>query len=110
RLCPEAVHFRRRSELPGHDQLQGNDPVQAALARLVDDTHATATNFLQKLVVAQAAAPDRTGRFLNGLGWRPSRRGGGGSRGAIQPVGVKGWEALPVFLGAGHLASATAEL
>jgi len=38
--------------LPGQDHLEGDDPAQVGLPRLVDDPHASPADLLEDLVVA----------------------------------------------------------
>ncbi len=66
----EAFDVVRRGELAGQDHLQGHDPVQLDLPRLVDHPHPAAGEFLDQLIVAERAVLWRDGR-----GTRPVGRG-----------------------------------
>ena len=69
RLSPEALHRlwqRVRSE---QEQLEGDYPVQASLAGLINDPHAAVPNLLEQFVVAEGAELRQSrGR----AGWRPA--------------------------------------
>ena len=52
-LVVKAVQFARRRKLAGQDHLEGDRPIQADLAGLVDDAHAAAGDFRLQLVVAE---------------------------------------------------------
>jgi hypothetical protein len=56
RLRLEALHLLRRRQPAGQDHLQRDEPLEADLPGLVDDTHAAAGDLLQQLVLAEGAA------------------------------------------------------
>src|SRR5437867_3451719 len=62
-LGAKSLHQFRAGERAEEQHLHGDDTVQAALSRLVNDAHAAAGNFLQQFVIAK-----RTGRLVLELG------------------------------------------
>ncbi len=69
-------------QLALQDHLEGDDPVQADLACLVDDAHAAAGDLLQQLVVAEVADPRQ------GAGLLRAAAGAVGVRGQLQCAGL----------------------
>jgi hypothetical protein len=55
RLGVKALHVGGGGQLAGQDHLERHEPVQAPLAGLVNDAHATAGDLFQQLVVAEVA-------------------------------------------------------
>ena len=55
RLGAEPLHRFRRRVRPEQQQLEGDDPIEALLAGLVDHAHAAVPDLLQQLVVAEIA-------------------------------------------------------
>ena len=53
RLLPKPLHRFAGGQLPGQDQLDGDQPVQSPLPRPVDDPHSPAGDLRQQLVVAE---------------------------------------------------------
>ena len=54
-LGAETLHRLRRRVRPEQQQLEGDDPIQALLAGLIDHAHAAVPNLLQQLVVSEIA-------------------------------------------------------
>lgn len=54
RFTVEPLHLRGRSELAGPDHFQGHGPIQADLPGTIHDSHATVSDFFEKLIVVEA--------------------------------------------------------
>ena len=57
-------------ERPGADELQGNEPVQADLARFKHDAHSAAGDFFQQFVIAEVTQFRARKRRQRRGGWR----------------------------------------
>jgi hypothetical protein len=62
-LFAEAGEVFGRGEVAAEDHLEGDEAIEAALSRLVNDTHAAAADFFEQFVVADASLNNK-GTFM----------------------------------------------
>ena len=79
-LGAEALHRLRRRVRPEQQQLEGDDPIQALLAGLIDHAHAAVPDLLQQFVVSERADLRKarrrggSGRTIDRVVWVRERR------------------------------------
>src|SRR5262249_49184390 len=83
----EATHVVGRRELAAENHLEGDESIEADLARLVNDAHSAACDLFLQLVIAEVA--DCAKRRDGGGVAQPNRWDFGGQRRAVRWRGTK---------------------